>query len=208
MSARQNSRTGSPRPPDLTAQPSIGSAKGTPSKASAPRPIALIASTMRPCRPSMASASVTSRMFGVADGDSQRSVLRQFHLVALRRQRRRDDVGRRGRAADAGVAVDDQRPRAVPLSREVEQRPDMRFARRRHALARLGDVVQRQEEMVLLRDRRRPRHRRAGGKQRDQPLGPGRCNRRVDLRQRTDMDHREPPSPAEAMPAQPSAARA
>ena len=50
------------------------------------------------------------------------------------------------------------------------------------------------QRWFCFRDRCRPRHRRALGKQRDQPVGARRGDRCVDLRQRTDIDHREPPA--------------
>ena len=76
----------------------------------------------------------------------------EFSFVARGLERSGYDIGRGGRAADAGVTVDHQRPCAVPALGEIEQRAHMGLAGQGHALLRLCDVVQRQPEMVLLGD--------------------------------------------------------
>ena len=159
---------------------------------------------MRPFRArACASASAIRRGLGVAEGDESRSALRQFHLVALRRKRRGDDIGRRGRAADAGIAVDDERLRRGPS-----------FARNR-AVSRTwlspGGVMpscasamscMRQEEVVARRRSPAGRMTVPSRPRAATPAGARRSATTVSsiLRQRTDIDHRRPPRPCRPLP--------
>ena len=96
-------------PPTRLAYSSSGSTKGIPTKASSPRPIAAIASTMLPPRSSRSSASATSRRLGVADGARRRSSCARSCSSSSGVDRQRHDVGGGRRTADPGPAVDRQR---------------------------------------------------------------------------------------------------
>ena len=118
-----------------------------------------------PCRSSSRSAMAISPQLGVAEGDKPAQRRGDFGLVALRRQCGGHDIGRRGRTADAGKAVDEERRPAVPTPREIEQLADMILAGRGHVGLLDDDVVHRQDEMVRAAQIGRPVDRRAGVEQ-------------------------------------------
>ena len=119
--------------------------------------------------------------------------LRQFHLVTRRRKGGRNDIGGRGRAADAGIAVDHHRPRPVPASARNRAGSNMLFAGQRHAFLRFRNVVHVRARVVGFGDH--------GGRvisvpaasSEMQPVGLDRSDRFIHLCQRTDIDHRDAP---------------
>ena len=122
------------------------------SAAITPRPIVSIAATMRPSRPSSRSASATMRIFGVAVGEARRRARAILTLIAMRIERADARKGARGRAADAGVAMHDQRRAAIPAAHEFRQIGDVLLVRHDVAVERRADVVQPQPEMIFRRD--------------------------------------------------------
>ena len=76
---------------------------------------------------------------------------RDIGLVAFRLQRAERDEGGRGRPADAGIAMDDDRADGLPAGDEVDELLDVLPGREHHAVERLDDVVDAEEEVVLLR---------------------------------------------------------
>ena len=176
---------------------SRSSRNGSPAKAARPCPIASMARTMRPSRPSARSASDTISGFGVAVGEARRSAC--AIAASSRAGAERAGGGERagGRAADAGVAMHDQRRRAVPLLHELDQVADVLLARVGVAVGRAGDVVDVDDEVVVGRDAARPhdqidvaqqRHHvaRADGP-RPSPAG-ARANRRESLQTFPEFD--------------------
>ena len=143
-----------------------------------------------PCRPSIASASAIRRGLGVADRRQRAQRLGKFRLVARRRQRGGDDVGRRGRAADAGIAIDHQRPGAVPALRRNRAacahglRPAASCPpaprRCRAATARDGSARQIAAGRVIAVP---------AASSESEPLGLRGRDGFLDFRQRTDIDH-------------------
>ena len=131
------------------------SVNGVPSKHSSPRPIAAIAPVMRPLRPSAMSASATSRPLGVAVGDAALNDAGDGELVALGAKRAGGDIGRGGRAADAGVAMDHHRLGAVPRVDEAEEELEVPGLGQNLAGRGRDDVGYGKIEMPLRRDRRR-----------------------------------------------------
>ena len=99
------------------------------------------AATMRPSRFRNASARPTKRRFGTAVSEARRSASAIAFSGRVGVERAQRDERRRRRAAEAGVAVDEQRRLAVPAAHELDELADMLFGRRRGALLHLDDVV-------------------------------------------------------------------
>ena len=93
-----------------------------------------------------------------------------------------------GRAADAGIAVDHERRRAIPAADEIEQLADMLVRRADHAVGRLADVVDREEEVIRRGDGRRARHQRLVVHQRHDVARAGSLDGLGEPRQGTDVD--------------------
>ena len=83
---------------------------------------------------------------------------RDRNLVAMRVEHAGGGEGARGRAADAGIAVNHQRRAAVPAAHEIQHLLDMLTRRRQKAVHVLGDVVHLDSEMIGLKHRLRPLH--------------------------------------------------
>ena len=171
--------------------------KTSPSKHSAPRPIDSTAATILPSRDKSESASATKCGLGVAEGESRRKVWRNLEFAA-RRQRAGGDEGRRRRAADPGVAMHDQRPRAVPGAHESQQGFDLIAARQHVALARRDNVGQAQNQMTLRRDASQARRLERRAEQRDDGAGAAVCHHLFEPAKRADDDppHHSPRSKA------------
>ncbi len=81
------------------------------------RPDCLDGGDHAPAAPEQRSASVTSRIFGCAIGEASRIARAIARLVAARVERAGGDEGARGRAADSGIAMHDERRLAVASRR-------------------------------------------------------------------------------------------
>ena len=115
---------------------SRSSRKGSPSCDGRPGPSASTAAIMRPLRPRMRSAWLTSMVLGAAVADDLRMRLDDSGFVAAGVERAGGDERARRRAADAGIAVHHDRGAAVPALHEADQVVDM-------ILGRMGVAVHR-----------------------------------------------------------------
>jgi len=79
-------------------------------------------------------------------------LVRDRPFVATRVERAGRDIGARGRAADAGIAMQHQRLDAVPAAHECDQGGDVLVAGNDVAIHGHGDVIHAQNEVVGRRD--------------------------------------------------------
>ena len=79
-------------------------------------------------------------------------------FITMRIERTDGRKGARGGAADAGIAMDDERRAAIPAAHEVEDLFDMDIRRRDKTMDRFGDIVDLDFEMIGRKHRLRPLH--------------------------------------------------
>src|SRR5665811_1179476 len=123
---------------------------------------------------------------GGGRGPAQRPSERMF--VRLRVQRTERDEGRRGRAADAGPAMDEKRRLLVPIECEADQFGDVILRRNDQPVPRLADIVHGESEMTLLDDAGRRLDQGFAVDQGHQMADPSVGDRRLDETQGGDED--------------------
>ena len=127
-----------------------GISTGTPSAIWSAMPMASMARTIAPLRPSASSARRTMSLLGIACGARCAQRLCDFVFRAGAGAIAQDHIGCGRRAADAGPAMHDHRRRCVPAAAKFEQSLHMRAAGR-FRKPFVGDVVHGQPQMALRR---------------------------------------------------------
>ena len=100
--------------------------------------------------------------------------------------------GAGGGAADAGIAVHDERCVAVPTAHEVQHLLDMGIRRRNKAIDLFGDVVHRHFQVIGREHRCRPLHLIDVGHDRQDVAGAGGFDSIGKCGERADVNHGVP----------------
>ena len=152
--------------------------------------MASTASIIRPFRPSSRSAISTMSRFGVRRWRACADQLRDLALRSLSVAVAGDDEGGRRRAADAGIAMDDERRGTIPASHELQHRLDVGVGRQDVSVLGEHDVGHGNEHMPAFRDLRRPDHFGALVDQRDHRARAAGADGLRDLRQSAHVNRR------------------
>ena len=103
--------------------------------------------------------------------------------------------GARGRAADAGITVDNQRRGAIPTAHEVQNLLDMCIARRDKTLDLFGNVIDLHFQMIGFKHRFRPLHLIDIGHHGEDMAGAGGLDSIGKRGERADVKHGNPCGP-------------